>query len=105
MPPTAISLVPIAASHTSQQVQTLGPTTPKSAQVSAPASTPGKFRHPLTTEILRRNAASSLTERRVKGAVTNAAALLLSFVFSDVYYKRYFGRNSIRIATDIASVN
>ena len=79
-----------ATSHVSQQVQSLGAATPKSAPAPTPVAspTPGKFRHPLTTEILRRNAASSLTERRVKGAVTNGTALLLSFVLKDIYYNR-----------------
>lgn len=64
--------------------------TPKaSSVVSTPASTPGKFRHPRTTEILARNAASGLTETSVRGAVTNAAVLILSFIFSDAYYSRY----------------
>jgi hypothetical protein len=66
-------------------------TTPKPATVSTPASTPGKFRHPLTTEILKRNASSTITERHVKGALTNAAALFASFIFSDVYYSRFVG--------------
>ncbi|EXJ60758.1 hypothetical protein A1O7_04911 [Cladophialophora yegresii CBS 114405] len=78
--------VTAATSQVSQQAQSLGLTTPKPAAVSTPTSTPGKFRHPSTTEILRRNASSTITERRVKGALTNAAALLASFIFSDVYY-------------------
>ncbi|OCT45859.1 hypothetical protein CLCR_01562 [Cladophialophora carrionii] len=87
----ASQAVTAATSQVSQQAQSLGLTTPKPASVSTPASTPGIFRHPLTTEILRRNASSTITERHVKGALTNAAALLASFIFSDVYYSRSVG--------------
>lgn len=80
MSTTATSLVPSSSQ---------GRTTPKPNLVQTPASTPGKFRHPLTTEILRRNAASSLNEGHVKSAVTNIVALLLSFIFSDLYYNTY----------------
>ncbi|EXJ70052.1 uncharacterized protein A1O5_07125 [Cladophialophora psammophila CBS 110553] len=64
----------------------LSKSSPKPTEFPTPPSTPGRFRHPKTTEILRRNAATALTDRSVKGAVTNAAALLLTFIFSDVYY-------------------
>jgi hypothetical protein len=74
------------ASRVSQKVQGLA--TPQSSTPATPSSTPGRFRHPLTTEILRRNASSSITDVRVKSTATNAAALLLSFVFSDLYYNR-----------------
>ncbi len=83
----ASQAVTTATTLVSNQVQSLASTTPK--QVPTPSSTPGKFRHPLTTEILKRNATSTITERHVKSAVTNAAALLASFVFSNVYYSRY----------------
>ena len=88
----ASQAITTTTTQVSQQVQNLGLTTPKPAQIPASTSIPGKFRHPLTTEILRRNAASSITERHVKGALTNSAALLLSFIFSDVYYGRYVER-------------
>ncbi|KAL2413218.1 hypothetical protein ABEF95_004465 [Exophiala dermatitidis] len=61
------------------------PSTPTS---SAPVyrESPGRFRHPRTTEIIKRSSASALTDTNIKGALTNAAALILSFVLSDVYY-------------------
>jgi Ca2+-dependent lipid-binding protein len=77
------------ANQVSQQAQSL--TTPSKstpAQAVTPASTPGNFRHPQTTEILRRNASASLTQNHVKSAMTNVGALLASFIFSDVYYSR-----------------
>jgi hypothetical protein len=87
----ASQAVTSATGQISRQAQSVGLTTPKPATVSTPASTPGKFRHPLTTEILKRNASSTITERHVKGALTNAAALFASFIFSDVYYSRFVG--------------
>ncbi|KAJ9617175.1 hypothetical protein H2200_000896 [Cladophialophora chaetospira] len=88
---TALQTTQKTVSQASQAVttataQVVSLTTPKSKAIEAPPSTPGTFRHPLTTEILRRNASASLTERNVKSAVTNVAALLASFIFSDIYY-------------------
>ncbi|OQV06474.1 hypothetical protein CLAIMM_11035 [Cladophialophora immunda] len=84
---TAVTSAPSNVSGRAQSLSlSLSNPSPKPAELPTPPSTPGKFRHPLTTEILRRNAATALTDRSVKGAVTNAAALLATFIFSDVYY-------------------
>ena len=61
----------------------------RSTDFSTPTASPGNFRHPQITEILARNSAASLSDRRVKGAVTNAAALLLSFMFSNAFCSTY----------------
>ncbi|EXJ92241.1 hypothetical protein A1O3_00791 [Capronia epimyces CBS 606.96] len=58
----------------------------KAIRPSTYSPSPGRFRHPRTTEILARSSASALTETNVKGALTNAAVLILSFMFSDAYY-------------------
>ncbi|OAL18776.1 hypothetical protein AYO20_11696 [Fonsecaea nubica] len=76
-----------APSNVSGRTPSLSLSTSKPVETPTPPSTPGKFRHPMTTEILRRNAATALTDRSVKGAMTNAAALLITFIFSDVYYR------------------
>ncbi|KIX94079.1 uncharacterized protein Z520_10105 [Fonsecaea multimorphosa CBS 102226] len=83
----AVTSAPSNVSRSAQNLSlALSKSSPNPAEPATPPSTPGKFRHPMTTEILRRNAATALTDRSVKGAATNAAALLLTFIFSDVYY-------------------
>nr|KAK5433621.1 hypothetical protein LTR18_010571 [Exophiala xenobiotica] len=69
---------------TKAQELRLTPSKP-TAGSSLHTASPGNFRHPQITEILARNSAASLSDRRVKGAVTNAAALLLSFMFSNAF--------------------
>ncbi|OAP64743.1 hypothetical protein AYL99_00715 [Fonsecaea erecta] len=84
---TAVTSAPSHVSGKAQNLNlSLSKSSPKPVDIPTPPSTPGKFRHPMTTEILKRNAATALTDRSVKGAVTNAAALLSTFIFSDVYY-------------------
>ncbi|KAJ9644430.1 hypothetical protein H2204_001782 [Knufia peltigerae] len=56
-----------------------------STSFSTPPPSPGNFRHPRLTEILARESATSISERRVKGAAINAAVLLFSLVFSDAF--------------------
>ncbi|KAI1615658.1 nuclear pore complex component-domain-containing protein [Exophiala viscosa] len=75
--------------YVAQKAQNLGLTptkpSPQTAQFSTPPPSPGTFRHPKTTEILARNAATSLLDGRIRSALTNTAALILSFVFSDAF--------------------
>ncbi|EXJ93987.1 hypothetical protein A1O1_02380 [Capronia coronata CBS 617.96] len=77
--------------YLSNKAHDLGLTPSKSTPTKTlPPSTyspsPGRFRHPRTTEILARSSSSALTETNIKGALTNAAVLLFSFMFSDAYY-------------------
>lgn len=44
-----------------------------------PSPSPGSFRHPRMTEIVRRQAATTLTPERVKIAMLNLVILFLSF--------------------------
>ncbi|KIX09228.1 uncharacterized protein Z518_00307 [Rhinocladiella mackenziei CBS 650.93] len=93
MSATATSIVPsfTSSSHgpVIQSTRNIAPrevSTPKATEPSTYSPSPGKFRHPRTTEILLRSSATSLTNGNVKRALTNAAALILSFVFTDAYY-------------------
>ncbi|KAJ4519165.1 hypothetical protein HRR83_004818 [Exophiala dermatitidis] len=83
-PPSSKSTTTTTTQSRPNQPQ-VQPSTPTS---SAPVyrESPGRFRHPRTTEIIKRSSAAALTDTNIKGALTNAAALILSFVLSDVYY-------------------
>ncbi|KAK4944361.1 hypothetical protein LTR10_016247 [Elasticomyces elasticus] len=96
--------------YVAQKAQNLGLTptkpSPQNVQVSTPPPSPGTFRHPKTTEILARNSATSLSDGRIRGAVTNTAALVLSFIFSDAFsssVKPLLHAAGVTDASDISS--
>ncbi|KAJ5775509.1 uncharacterized protein N7511_000520 [Penicillium nucicola] len=59
------------------------PATPKAATSLAPASegtgTPGKWRHPMLAEIVRRQNAATFGEKNVKRLVSNGAVLIMTY--------------------------
>ncbi|KAK5056761.1 hypothetical protein LTR84_012293 [Exophiala bonariae] len=71
---------------TSTDRRPLDPSRPKTPVLrkdhTTPSPSPGTFRHPRMTEIVRRQAATTLTPERVRIAVWNMAILALSLVLS-----------------------
>ncbi|KIW13447.1 hypothetical protein PV08_08635 [Exophiala spinifera] len=83
------SEVASGTNYLKRRVQEAGKTPAKSplnsTNFSTPPPSPGNFRHPRITEILARESATSISERRVKGAAVNAAVLLFTFIFHDAF--------------------
>jgi hypothetical protein len=59
------------------------------ADPKTPRPSPGRFRHPKTSEIIARQSATILTAGRIRNALINLAPLLLSFIFSNFAHSRY----------------
>lgn len=61
------------------------PSTPKAASAPTPtperSETPGKWRHPQLSEIVRRQNAANFGDRNVRKLVSNGAALVMTWVF------------------------
>jgi hypothetical protein len=69
-------------SSTRQMATQSLPSTPKAATPLAPTSdgtgTPGKWRHPMLAEIVRRQNAATFDEKNVKRLVWNGAAFIMT---------------------------
>lgn len=67
------------------------PSTPKAAAAPAAAppsegsSTPGKWRHPQLSEIVRRQNAATFSDKDVKKLVWNGIALLITWAFGNTF--------------------
>jgi len=66
------------------------PSTPKASTPAQPAgseasNTPGKWRHPQLSEIVRRQDASTFGDKNMRKLVWNGGALAVTWIFSDFF--------------------
>lgn len=66
------------------------PSTPKASTSAQPvgpeaSNTPGKWRHPQLSEIVRRQDASTFGDKNMRKLVWNGGALVVTWMFSDFF--------------------
>ncbi|KAJ5223415.1 hypothetical protein N7468_007957 [Penicillium chermesinum] len=72
------------SSSSTRSMATSLPSTPKATPAAAPSAgsdTPGKWRHPQLSEVVRRQNAATFGDKDLRKAVWNASALVLSWFF------------------------
>lgn len=85
---SAISLLLFVARDRSMATQS-APSTPKAAPAAALTSegtgTPGKWRHPQLSEVVRRQNATTFGDKDVRKLLWNGVALVMTWVFGNTF--------------------